>query len=178
MTKEELSIPGLFKIHFYKAKDERGTFVKTFHQNNWKNLGLDFEVRENFYSISHKNVIRGMHFQTPPHEHHKFVFALGGEVTDVVLDLRKDSPTYGQFECIQLKENCGFGIFIPKGLAHGFLSITNLSVLYYLTTKEYTPENDLGIRFDSFGFDWNVDNPVISPRDLSFPSLRDFESPF
>lgn len=178
MEKEALKIPGLYKIHFFKSEDSRGDFVKTFHKENFGKIGIDLEIRENFYSTSHKDVIRGMHFQTPPYQHNKLVFALQGDIVDVVLDLRKHSPTFGSYEAIQLSDKSATGLYIPEGLAHGFISKSESSILYYLTSREYAPKHDTGIRFDSFGYDWEIENPIVSQRDLDFESFKDFQSPF
>jgi len=158
--------------------DQRGAFIKTFHKKIFEDNGLESDFRESFFSISRKNVIRGMHFQLPPDDHVKLVYCAKGEILDVVVDLRKNSPTYGKFFSINLTENNGKILYIPKGFAHGFKSLTDNSVVVYMTTKEYSPENDTGIRWDSFGFDWGIDNPIMSERDKSFPSLKEFNSPF
>ena len=169
---------GLFVIQSNVFTDQRGAFIKTFHKKFFEDNGLESDFRESFFSISKKNVIRGMHFQLPPDDHVKLVYCAKGKILDVVVDLRKNSPTYGKFFSIDLTENNGKIIYIPKGFAHGFKSLTDNSVVVYMTTKEYSPENDTGIRWDSFGFDWKIDNPIISERDKSFLPLEKFESPF
>lgn len=171
-------IHGLFLIQPKRFEDQRGYFIKTFHAETFKPYGLNEPFVESYFSSSDKNVIRGMHFQTPPHEHTKLVYVSRGAATDVIVDLRRHSPTYGQFVSSRLDENNGFMFLIPKGCAHGFLALENNTVMTYNQTTMYAPDNDGGIRYDSFGFDWKIDNPVMSDRDLKFPTLADFKSPF
>ncbi|SNZ06190.1 dTDP-4-dehydrorhamnose 3,5-epimerase/CDP-3, 6-dideoxy-D-glycero-D-glycero-4-hexulose-5-epimerase [Persephonella hydrogeniphila] len=174
----EKSLNGIVIIKSNVFKDNRGVFIKTYHKEFFEKNNLDSEFRESFFSVSKKNVIRGMHFQTPPDEHAKLVYCAYGKILDVVVDIRKNSPTYGQFYSIELTQDNGKIIYIPKGFAHGFKSLTDNSVVIYLTTKEYSPKNDSGIRWDSFGFDWEIENPIISNRDKDFLPLSKFDSPF
>ena len=119
-----------------------------------------------------------MHFQLPPYQHAKIVFCPHGAILDVIIDLRKDSPTYKQYFHQELSEKNHKAFFIPEGFAHGFKALTENAMTYYLVSSEYHKESDTGIRYDSFGFDWDVKSPIISPRDLSFSSLENFQSPF
>jgi dTDP-4-dehydrorhamnose 3,5-epimerase len=172
------SLPGTFEIKPFFAKDERGTFVKTFHAEHFATAGLALEWREEFYSISRKGVIRGMHFQTPPHDHEKLVYCMQGRVLDVVVDLRKKSPTFGRHIALELDSLKGHGLLVPKGMAHGFLALTQDVIMAYKVTTAYSPESDAGIRWDSIGVDWKVDEPTISARDRRHPTFAMFESPF
>ncbi|MGQ0708797.1 MAG: dTDP-4-dehydrorhamnose 3,5-epimerase [Rhodoferax sp.] len=172
------SFKDCFRILPFLAKDERGTFVKTFHADRFASLGLPIEWREEYYSTSHRGVIRGMHFQTPPNDHEKLVFCTQGRALDVVLDLRKDSPTFGQHFAVELNASYGGGLFIPKGMAHGFLALTETVCMEYKVTTVYAPQSDSGIRWDSFGFDWGVTDPIVSARDSAHPAFADLESPF
>jgi len=148
--------------------DERGVFVKTFHQTTLKQAGIDFTLRESYFSLSKKDVIRGMHFQTPPHHHAKIVYCPQGAILDVIVDMRKDSPTYGQYYAHELSAENHKAYYIPEGFAHGFKSLTDDAITYYLVSSEYSQPNDTGIHYDSIGFDWDIDKPIISQRDLSF----------
>ncbi len=158
--------------------DNRGAFIKTFHDTTLKSAGIHFQLKESYFSISKKNVIRGMHFQLPPHQHAKIVFCPQGAILDVILDLRKDSPAYGMYEAAILSAENNKAFYIPEGCAHGFKSLTDDALTYYLVSSEYSKEHDTGIRFDSFGFDWDLTDPILSERDLSFRELNDFQSPF
>jgi len=178
MKKNETQFNGLYIIQHNVFNDERGGFIKTYNQSNFKELGLDVDVKERYFSTSHKNVIRGMHFQIPPLDHIKLVTVMQGAIIDVVLDMRKKSSTFGQYLSIELNSEAGKTIYIPKGFAHGFLALEDYSIVEYNQTTEYTPKNDEGIRYDSFGFNWGINNPIISERDLSFCKFADFNSPF
>lgn len=172
------SLEGCFQVLPFFAKDERGTFVKTFHAERFAELGLATEWREEYYSSSRKGVIRGMHFQTPPHDHEKLVYCMQGRVLDVVLDLRKDLPTFGEYIAVELDAVCGHGLMIPKGMAHGFLALAEDVLMAYKVTTVYSPSSDAGIRWDSFGLDWGVLQPIVSVRDRAHPAFADFASPF
>jgi dTDP-4-dehydrorhamnose 3,5-epimerase/CDP-3, 6-dideoxy-D-glycero-D-glycero-4-hexulose-5-epimerase len=158
--------------------DSRGQFIKTFNKEFFLQIGLDITIKESYYSISHLNVIRGMHFQTPPHEHTKLVYVSHGKITDVVLDIRKNSPTYGKFFDIELSAQNGMIIVIPTGFAHGFKSIEADTIVHYMQTTSYAPKHDCGLHHDSFGYDWKTENPILSERDHSFQSFDEFKTPF
>lgn len=173
-----LPLEGAMLITLPHAKDERGFFTKSFHDTSLKAAGINFELKESYFSLSKKDVIRGMHFQTPPHQHSKIVFCPQGAILDVIIDLRKASATYGQYYAQELTAENHLAYYIPEGFAHGFKSLTDDAMTYYLVSSEYSREHDTGILYDSFGFDWEVQQPIISARDLSFQSMVDFDSPF
>jgi dTDP-4-dehydrorhamnose 3,5-epimerase len=160
------------------SHDARGTFVKTFHESSLVEHDIYFTLRESYFSFSKKDVIRGMHLQLPPWEHSKIVFCPLGAILDVIIDLRKNSPTYKQHFAHILSSENNKACYIPEGFAHGFKSLTDNAITYYLVSSEYNKEHDTGVRYDSIGFDWEVNEPIISTRDLSFPSLDNFDSPF
>ena len=122
-------------------------------------------VKEEFFSTSAAAVLRGMHFQMPPHAHQKIVYCLTGRVLDVVLDLRKSSPTFGKSASFELSARNRHIVHIPEGFAHGFLSQDDSSCLIYKTDAVYSSDCDTGILLSSFGFNWNVMDPIISERD-------------
>lgn len=171
------SIKDLYIIENFKHKDNRGLFIKTFNNSIQKELNLEFVIKESFYSKSYKDVIRGMHFQIPPLEHHKLVYVTEGEIIDVVIDLRKGSATFGQHFSIKLAA-FSQSLFIPKGCAHGFLTLTESATVIYNVTSEYHQEYDFGIHWNSFGFNWGIKNPIISDRDNSFVSFKNYISHF
>jgi dTDP-4-dehydrorhamnose 3,5-epimerase/CDP-3, 6-dideoxy-D-glycero-D-glycero-4-hexulose-5-epimerase len=158
--------------------DARGSFVKTFHYTSLKERGIDFKLKESYFSYSKKDVIRGMHFQLPPHQHAKIVFCPHGAILDVILDMRKGSPTYKQYFSQELSQQNHKSFYIPEGFAHGFKALTDDAMTYYLVSSEYDKASDTGIRYDSFGFNWEEENPIISERDMSFTPLEHFQSPF
>ncbi|RXJ55307.1 dTDP-4-dehydrorhamnose 3,5-epimerase [Candidatus Marinarcus aquaticus] len=171
-------IEGLKILEPRVFEDTRGKFVKTFNQDFFKQNGLDLEFKETYFSISHKDVIRGMHFQTPPYDHVKVVYVPYGKILDVVLDIRKESKTYGEYFSTELSCENAKVLIIPKGLAHGFKSLEDNTNVTYMQTTGYAPNNDEGILYDSFGFDWECENPQCSQRDLAFKSFGEFETPF
>jgi dTDP-4-dehydrorhamnose 3,5-epimerase/CDP-3, 6-dideoxy-D-glycero-D-glycero-4-hexulose-5-epimerase len=169
---------GLCILEGNVFNDLRGEFLKTYNQRVFDSLGLETNYKERYYSKSHANVIRGMHFQIPPFDHVKIVNVLQGSILDVVVDIRKNSPTYKQYSAMELNDHDGRFLYIPKGFAHGFKALTDDAIVEYNQTTEYNEEADCGIRWDSFGFDWQTDNPIVSERDRNFLELNNFISPF
>lgn len=174
----ETEIKGLNLLKPKIMTDDRGYFIKIFHSETFMKHGFNEPFIESYFSSSAKGVIRGMHFQTPPCHHVKLVYVPKGSVQDVVLDLRKESATYGKYYTQVLSDRNGYILLIPKGCAHGFLSLENETIMTYMQTTMYAPENDSGVRYDSFGFDWKVDFPIVSERDMSFAVFADFKTPF
>lgn len=119
-----------------------------------------------------------MHFQIPPADHEKLVSVSYGAVMDVVLDIRKGSPTYGKAESVVLSAANHYALYIPKGFAHGFKSLKNGTIMNYLVATTHSPEHDRAIHWDSIGFDWGIEKPVISKRDKEALPLNIFKSPF
>ena len=174
MNIERTILEGVFIINNFNASDDRGLFVKTFNKNLFLELNLNFEIKESYFSVSKKNVIRGMHFQLPPFDHEKLVFVPKGSIIDVVVDLRKNSSTYKKYISVELSDKNKKSIFIPKGLAHGFKSLEDNTITVYNVASEYNPKADAGIFYKSFGFDWEVEEPTISQRDAEFIGLNSF----
>lgn len=171
-------IPGCFEVLPSVMNDARGSFVKVFHAERFRELGLATDFAEEYYSHSRKGVIRGMHFQTPPADHVKVVYCVQGEVFDVVLDLRVGSPTYGQTATFTLSASEGNYLYIPKGLAHGFCATSETATLVYKVSTVYSPENDSGVLWSSLDIDWPTDTPILSERDSRFSPFSEFKSPF
>lgn len=178
MIFEALGLKDAQLITLPSFEDNRGVFVKTFNDNIFNQHNINFETKESYFSYSNTAVIRGMHFQLPPHDHAKVVFCPKGAILDVILDLRKASPTYGKFEARILSQANHQAFYIPKGFAHGFKALENGSVTYYLVSSCYHQPSDTGIRWDSFGMDWQSNNAIVSDRDANFMTFKAFESPF
>lgn len=178
MKVTETKLPGVYIIEPPLFEDERGQFIKIFNAEAFAEHLLDSNFAESYYSTSKKGVIRGMHFQTPPKAHTKLVYVTHGRITDVILDIRKGSSTYGHYITTELSTDNRHMMYIPPGFAHGFLALEDDSLVVYLQTTGYSKEHDAGVRFDSFGFDWGVEHPLVSSRDQSFPTLEEFDSPF
>lgn len=175
---EQLNLAEAFLFSYPKFEDERGSFLKIFEDDIFKKSGIDFEMNESYFSFSKKGVIRGMHFQNPPYDHCKIVFCPQGAILDVIVDLRKNSPTFSHYLATELSAANRKAYYIPKGFAHGFKALTDDAVTFYYVSTVYNKDNDTGIRYDSFGFDWDEKSPVISERDLSFLSLKDWAPVF
>lgn len=178
MKIEETAISGCFKIMPRVFRDERGSFIKTFHSDLFADHGLVTSFAEEFYSWSKRGVLRGLHFQTPPSDHTKMVTCLSGEVFDVVVDLRVGSPTFGHHEIITLRAADATVLYIPSGLAHGFMALGDEALMYYQVTSVHDPACDKGIHWNSAGIAWPISKPVVSARDAAFPTLTEFVTPF
>jgi len=171
-------IEGCFELQPRVFKDDRGRLVKTFHEDMFASNGLDTDFKEEYYSISEKNVLRGLHFQLPPHDHVKCVTCISGKLFDVVVDLRKNSPTYRQSFSIELNSDKGNMLYIPKGLAHGFYVLSENAIFLNRTTTVYEPSCDAGIKWDTCGINWPEKDPILSEKDQQMIELDKFQSPF
>ncbi|TAJ02032.1 dTDP-4-dehydrorhamnose 3,5-epimerase [Pectobacterium versatile] len=166
------NLANLYEIENRLFKDERGFFVKTYHAPTFIENSLENNFTESFYSTSHKGVLRGMHFQLPPYDHTKLVYCASGEILDVVVDIRIGSKTFGNYFSTILSAEKANALYIGRGYAHGFLTLSESATMVYMTSTIHAPDYDAGIRWDSFGFDWGIDKPIISTRDLSFNPLN------
>jgi dTDP-4-dehydrorhamnose 3,5-epimerase len=169
------NIPGCYFIHTGIFNDKRGRFTKLYKEDSFQQNGIRIPIKEQFFTLSHKNVLRGMHFQLPPYDHSKIVTCISGSILDVVLDLRVNSPSYGKCESFELSGN---SIFIPSGVAHGFLSLVDNSIVFYNTSTLHMPDYDSGIHWDSFNFNWPCKSPIVSNRDKDLITFQQFDSPF
>jgi dTDP-4-dehydrorhamnose 3,5-epimerase len=174
----ESKLAGCHIVQFPVFHDDRGHFVKTIQSSVFHERGLEGDFRECFYTTSYENVLRGMHFQTPPSDHAKLLYCTEGSIYDVALDLRLGSPTYGKHEVYELSSAASNAVYLPRGIAHGFYVRKAPAVMVYHVTTEHDPAHDAGIRWDSFGAAWPIENPVVSVRDSGFVSFDDFQSPF
>lgn len=169
---------GVKLIHCFSSFDPRGGFTKIFNDLDYKIAGINVEINETYYSISNKNVIRGLHFQLPPFEHAKIVHIITGSVIDVLLDLRKSSDTYGKVYQFALSGEEPMALYIPVGFAHGFRTMEDNTLMLYQVSSIYEKKSDTGVLFSSIDYDWNIENPIVSERDMSFVRFEDFNSPF
>jgi len=176
--KIETEFPGLFIIKPRIFSDNRGLFIKLFHHKMFEDMGLRSDFKEEYYSTSSKGVIRGLHFQLPPEQHVKCISCLQGEIFDVVVDLRKDSPTFGKHFTIKLNSEDPTVLYIPEGMAHGFMSLTDNSIFLNKTTTGFNADCDTGIHWDSCGIQWPDIKPVLSEKDIEMQTFADFNSPF
>jgi dTDP-4-dehydrorhamnose 3,5-epimerase len=173
-----LNIPGCYEISFPNSKDHRGYFVKNFQEKWFDAHHINVNFVEEYYTISHKGVLRGLHFQRPPYAHAKMLYCLYGEVMDVIVDLRKGSPMFGKYEILELNQNAHNGLYLAPGIAHGFLVTGEEAIMQYKVTSYYEGASDDGIRWDSLGVPWPNMDPIISDRDHNFVEFCDLDSPF
>lgn len=171
-------LPGLMLLTARRSSDARGVFVKTFHAGFFRSHRLADDFAESFYSISRRNVLRGLHFQAPPADHAKLVHCALGQILDVVVDLRRDSPAFGQCFDIVLDAARPQLLYIPPGFAHGFLTLSDTAMTSYAVTSTHDPARDGGILWSSIGYAWPVSAPIVSDRDASLPPLFALDSPF
>jgi len=176
------NIDGVVIIEPRVFEDARGYFFESFSQRefNEKVKPVDF-VQDN-ESKSTFGVIRGLHFQKPPYAQSKLVRCVRGAVLDVAVDIRKESPTYGQHVAVELTEDNHRQIFIPKGFAHGFAVLSDIAVFQYKCDEFYHPESEGGISLldSELGIDWKIptDKAILSPKDTKHPLFKDFITPF
>jgi len=161
--------------------DERGFFMELYNKKSFDEIGLGHLnfVQDNL-SSSARGTLRGMHFQTPPHSQGKLITVLQGTVLDVAVDLRKGSPTFGQYEAFELDANTPTSIFIPKGMAHGFQVLSESCLFLYKCTQLYHKSSDGGIAWNdpSLAIPWRDIPPLLSEKDKNHPPLNQFDSPF
>lgn len=173
-----LELPWTLLIKSNIFEDNRWKFIKIFNEEYFKINWLDTNFKELYYSISNKNVIRWMHFQIPDKDHTKLVYVTSWNIKDVLIDIRKNSPTYWKSISIDINWNDWIIIYIPKWIAHWFLSKNDNTIVNYLQSSWYSKEHDFWIKYNSFGFDWWKENHIISDRDISFINFDDFSTPF
>ena len=176
---EPLDIEGAYIINSFYSEDNRGSFVKPFEKNVFLKNGIDFECNETFISSSEKYVIRGMHFQLY-HPQIKLVGVLSGKVYDVLVDLRKDSRTFGQWRGYYLSSENRTSLLIPRGCAHGFISLSENSMVSYQCDGEYDKETDTGIIFNDpdINVQWPVNDlsqAILGSRDRGLMSFSEFK---
>ena len=178
----QTSIEGVVIVEPRLFRDARGYFFESFSARDFseKVRAVDF-VQDN-ESRSTCGVLRGLHFQRPPHAQSKLVRCVRGAVLDVAVDIRRGSPTYGRHVAVELTEDNHLQLFIPRGFAHGFAVLSAEAVFQYKCDDYYAPEADGGIsiRDASLGIDWHIpeEKAVLSEKDTRHPLLRDFVSPF
>ena len=177
----ETEFPGLWIIRPKVFRDERGFFLESFRMKAFAEHGLDRPfVQANHARSEAKGVLRGMHFQIPPMAQAKLVRVTRGAVLDVVADLRQGSPTFGGSYSIKLRADEYTQLYIPRGFAHGYLTLEDRAEFQYMVDEYYSPEHEQGIVWDDpeLNVDWGVMHPTLCDRDRNFPRLKDFSTPF
>jgi len=176
-TKTKLD--GVFFIESDVFTDKRGEFQKLFQKSTFFRENINITIDELFLSTSNRGVIRGMHFQNPPNAQSKLVYVLQGRVLDVLVDIRKNSPTFKQFITFELNSTVRNILYIPIGIAHGFQSLENNTIMAYAQSNEFNSDADNGINPLSCGIEWPIMNEtVVSDKDILRESLKNFITPF
>ena len=180
MKIKHTNIDGLVIIKPNLFYDSRGMFYESYNKKNLKSIFTKDFVQDN-ESKSLKGVIRGLHFQIPPYEQSKLVRCISGQILDVVVDLRKKSKTYGRFFSTELSSENKKQIYVPKGFAHGFQTLSSNAIVSYKVDNYYNPKFDSGIIWNdkclSINWDTNI-RPILSEKDQNLQSFKNFKTPF
>ena len=175
MRVEKTEFDGLLILQPKIFKDERGLFFESWNESVFKSLELNISFIQDNQSVSKKNVLRGLHFQNYPHGQGKLVRVSKGSALDVVLDLRKDSKTYGKHFKYKLSDQNATMVWIPYGFAHGFIALEDQTVFQYKCDALYNPESEGCIAWNdpSIGIDWGIKKPIVSAKDQEGKLLKD-----
>lgn len=173
-------IEGVLLVQPQVFGDARGWFCETYNEARYREAGIMETFVQDNQSYSQKNVVRGLHFQRPPFTQAKLVSVIRGAVLDVAVDLRRNSPTYGQYFSALLSGENHLQLFVPKGFAHGFSVLDNDTVFAYKCSNLYNKESEGSIIYNdpTIAVDWQVENPIISEKDQNGVLFRDFVTPF
>lgn len=168
-------IEGAMIIELEKHEDHRGYFARGFCKKEFEEHGLEHKIVQcNFSKSQERGTLRGMHYQANPHSEVKMVRCLNGTIYDVIVDIRKDSATYKKWFGVELSDKNYKMLYIPKGLAHGFQTLENNSVIFYMVTEFYNPKAECGVRWNdpAFDIDWPLDVKDISEKDKAYPDFN------
>lgn len=180
MKFEKTKIEGLLTIEPKVFKDKRGYFFESFNKKMFSENNIDVEFLQDNQSLSQKGVLRGLHFQEPPYAQAKLIKVITGKVFDVAVDLRKDSPTYGEHQTIILSAENNKMFFIPEGFAHGFLTLEDNTIFSYKCSNLYNTASENSILWNDIdlNINWNFENPILSEKDKGALSFNKFITPF
>ena len=180
MKFDKFKVKGPILIYPDRFGDERGFFAETYSRIKYANIGIDYEfVQDNHSLSSNLGTLRGLHYQSPPFAQGKLVRCGRGSIYDVVVDIRRGSPTYGEWEGCELSFHNGHQLYVPVGFAHGFLTLEKNSEIVYKCTEYYEPESEGSVCWNSCGIDWPLkSDPIVSTKDTISPMLKNLYSPF
>lgn len=180
MEIEEKEIKGLIEIFPKVFGDHRGFFLESYNENRYQEFIKDAKFVQDNFSSSNKGVLRGLHLQLPPYSQGKLVQVISGSALDVAVDLRKKSETYGKHVSVLLSSEKRNQFWIPEGFAHGFLALEDNTIFSYKCTNYYNPNSEVTILWNdrNLQIDWQIENPLISPKDKEGVLLQDFQTPF
>lgn len=168
----ETKLKGAFVLEIKKLEDDRGFFGRAWCANEMADHGLKFDLKQVNMSLSlKKGTVRGMHYQNDPYQETKLVRCTRGAIFDIIVDLRKDSPTYKQWFGVELTQDNYKMLYVPEDFAHGFITLEDNTEVCYLVTQFYTPGAEAGIRWNdpSFDIQWPIEPQVITEKDKSHP---------
>lgn len=177
----ETKIEGVVVVEPQVFGDHRGWFSEAYSKVKFQELGINYDfVQDNQSMSAQKDTLRGLHFQNNPKAQTKLIRCTKGAILDVAVDIRKGSPTYKQWIAVELTADNHKQLLIPKGFAHGFVTLTDNVEVQYKVDEYYAPECDRSIRFDDpeLGVDWGIDEPILSEKDLKAPLLKDSDYNF
>ncbi len=170
----ETPLSGVLLIEPRVFEDDRGFFMETFNADDFANAGLPVNFVQDNHSRSSQNVLRGLHYQYPQWQG-KLVRTILGEIFDVAVDIRRDSPTYGEWYGATLSDANKLQLYIPPGFAHGFCVMSEIADVVYKCTTLYKPSDDAAVRWNDLdiGIEWPIKNPLVSAKDAAAPALQD-----
>lgn len=170
-----LSIPDVIMIEPQLFEDGRGYFIETYNKQDFEEAGINEDFVQDNFSFSKNKVIRGLHFSKAPHELVKLVRCVNGEIMDVAVDVRPNSPTFGKWVSERLSSDNHKMLFMPEGFAHGFCVLSDVAEVVYKVNDYYFPESEQGIIYNDkdLAIDWPISNPILSDKDKILPSLKD-----
>ena len=180
MQVDRTPLPGVVILTPVRHGDARGFFAERWNRKTLKEAGIETDFVQDNHSLSaRKGTLRGLHFQAPPHAQAKLVCCGRGALYDVAVDIRRGSPTYGQWTGVELSFENGRQLYVPEGFAHGFVTLTDDTEIVYKCSDHYAPEADGALLWSSVGIDWPLaGDPVLSAKDAAAPPLSAFDSPF
>ena len=179
-TFKKLEIPEVILVTPKSFQDERGFFLESFKESEFASKGIKTRFVQDNFSHSVKGVLRGLHYQKNPKAQAKLVIALRGEIFDVAVDIRKNSPTYGKWVSEILSENNHNSLYIPEGFAHGFCVLSEEADVLYKVSQEYSPEDEKGIIWNDteINITWPIDKPILQEKDSKSPVLKNADNNF
>jgi dTDP-4-dehydrorhamnose 3,5-epimerase len=180
MKVSSISIEGPLVIEPRIFNDSRGYFYESYNESAFVNAGINLRFVQDNQSLSQKGALRGLHFQATPFEQGKLVRVIQGAVIDVIVDIRKNSPTYGRHYAIELTAENKTMFWIPPGFAHGFETLEDNTIFLYKCSNLYDKNSEGGLRYNDpeLNIQWRTSEPIISEKDLILPLIKDLNSPF
>lgn len=172
---EEYNLQGLYVVAPRVFPDDRGFFLESYKKSDFARIGIDEEFKQDNHSRSTKGVLRGLHYQLPPFAQAKLIRCISGEIWDVVVDVRKSSPTFGEWTAITLSAENKKLFYIPPGFAHGFYTVSETAEIMYKVTSEYSKEHERGIMWNDpeVNIEWPGEDILLSDKDKVYPALKE-----